>query len=137
MGRTARAQSALRVRKGRGTLTRARLSDKAIPKQNGSLVTNTPMAIETAQLHRLAHLARLDLPTEEEVRLAHDLDALLGLIAQLQNAPVDGVRPMAHPHEVAATLRPDRVSESDRSAALEGIAPEMQSGLFLVPKVIE
>ena len=95
------------------------------------------MAIETAQLHRLAHLARLDLPAEEEVRLAHDLDALLGLVAQLQNAPVDGVLPMAHPHEVAATLRPDRVSESDRSAALEGIAPEMQSGLFLVPKVIE
>ena len=95
------------------------------------------MAIETAQLHRLAHLARLDLPAEEEARLAHDLDALLGLVAQLQNAPVDGVAPMAHPHDVAATLRPDDVTESDRSAALERIAPEMASGLFLVPKVIE
>ena len=95
------------------------------------------MAIETAQLHRLAHLARLDLPAGEEARLAHDLEGLLGLVAQLQNAPVDGVLPMAHPHEVAATLRPDRVTESDRSAALERIAPEMESGLFLVPKVIE
>jgi len=113
------------------------LWDKAIPQQNGGLVANTSMAIETAQLHRLAHLARLDLPAEEEARLAHDLDGLLGLVAQLQNAPVDGVRPMAHPHEVAATLRPDRVSESDRLAALESIAPEMAAGLFLVPKVIE
>lgn len=95
------------------------------------------MAIETAQLHRLAHLARLDLPAEEETRLAHDLDALLSLIAQLQNAPVAGVSPMAHPHDVAATLRADRVSEPDQQAALERIAPEMASGLFLVPKVIE
>lgn len=95
------------------------------------------MAIETAQLHRLAHLARLDLPAAEEARLAHDLDALLGLVAQLQHAPVDGVAPMAHPHDVAATLRADRVSESDCSGALERMAPEMASGLFLVPKVIE
>jgi aspartyl-tRNA(Asn)/glutamyl-tRNA(Gln) amidotransferase subunit C len=113
------------------------LSDKAIPTQNGGLVTKQTMAIETAQLHRLAHLARLDLPSEEEARLAHDLDALLGLVAMLQDAPVDGVAPMAHPHEVAAVLRPDEVSEGDRAEALERIAPAMASGLFLVPKVIE
>ena len=95
------------------------------------------MAIETAQLHRLAHLARLDLPSEEEVRLAHDLDGLLGLVAQLRNAKVEGIAPMAHPHDVAATLRVDRVTEADRLASLENIAPEMESGLFLVPKVIE
>ncbi|HWT16727.1 MAG TPA: Asp-tRNA(Asn)/Glu-tRNA(Gln) amidotransferase subunit GatC [Patescibacteria group bacterium] len=95
------------------------------------------MAIETAQLHRMAHLARLDLPDDEEARLARDLEGLLGLIAQLQDAPVDGVVPMAHPHDVAATLRPDRVTESDRSDAWERLAPEMASGLFLVPKVIE
>lgn len=95
------------------------------------------MAIETAQLHRLAHLARLELPSDEEARLAHDLDGLLALVAQLQSAPVDGVQPMAHPRDVSAWLRPDQVSESDQSAALARIAPEMEAGLFLVPKVIE
>ncbi len=95
------------------------------------------MAIETAHLHRLALLARLDLPDSEEARLAHDLEALLGLVAQLQNAPVEGLKPMAHPHDVAATLRADAVSEADSLTALEGIAPEMASGMFLVPKVIE
>jgi aspartyl-tRNA(Asn)/glutamyl-tRNA(Gln) amidotransferase subunit C len=113
------------------------LWDKAIPLQNGGLVTKLPMAIETAQLHRLAHLARLDLPADEEARLAHDLDALLALVAQLQDAPVAGLEPMAHPHEVAAWLRPDQVDDQDRSVALAGIAPEMEGGLFLVPKVIE
>ena len=44
---------------------------------------------------------------------------------------------MAHPLDVAAALRPDMVTEADRSGALERIAPEMESGLFLVPKVIE
>ena len=95
------------------------------------------MAIETAQLHHLAHLARLDLPVAEEQRLAQDLNALLGLVAQLQDAAVDALTPMAHPHDVAASLRPDRVDESDRSSELERIAPLMQGGLFLVPKVIE
>ena len=95
------------------------------------------MAIETAQLHRLAHLARLDLPAEEEQRLAHDLNGMLLLVEQLQAAVVDGVRPMAHPHDVAATLRADRVTEADCSAALAAIAPQMESGLYLVPKVIE
>ncbi|MBK6726254.1 MAG: Asp-tRNA(Asn)/Glu-tRNA(Gln) amidotransferase subunit GatC [Xanthomonadales bacterium] len=95
------------------------------------------MAIETAQLHHLAHLARLDLPLAEEQRLAQDLDALLGLVAQLQDAAVDTLAPMAHPHDLAASLRPDRVDETDCSAELERIAPLMQSGLFLVPKVIE
>jgi len=113
------------------------LWDKAIPLQNGGLVTKQPMAIETAQLHHLAHLARLDLPVAEEQRLAQDLDALLGLVAQLQDAPVVALAPMAHPHDLAASLRADRVDEIDRSAELERIAPMMQGGLFLVPKVIE
>lgn len=94
-------------------------------------------AIETAQLHRLAHLARLDLPVEEEARLAHDLDGMLVLIQQLQSADVDGVQPMAHPHDVAVALREDRVTEPDHSHALERLAPQMESGLYLVPKVIE
>jgi len=113
------------------------LWDKAVPQQNGGLVTKQPMAIETAQLHRLAHLARLDLPAEEERLLADDLGGLLGLIAQLQNAPVAGLTPMAHPHDLSASLRPDRITEVDQSGALARIAPEMESGLFLVPKVIE
>lgn len=95
------------------------------------------MAIETAQLQRLATLARLDLPPEEAARLGHDLEQMLKLVAELEAAPVDGIAPMAHPHEVVATLREDLVVETDRSAELARIAPEMESGLFLVPKVIE
>lgn len=95
------------------------------------------MAIETAQLHRLAHLARLDLPADEEGRLAHDLQQLLTLVEQLQSAQVDGVVPLAHPHELVATLRADVVAERDCLTQLEAIAPMMESGLYLVPKVIE
>ena len=95
------------------------------------------MAIETAQLHRLAHLARLDLPEGEETRLAHDLQQLLSLVGELQSADVSGVVALAHPHDVAATFRADQVREPDVLNALEAIAPSMESGLYLVPKVIE
>ena len=77
------------------------------------------------------------MPADEEARLAHDLQGILRLVEQLAAADVAHLRPMAHPHDVAASLRVDRVTESDRLSALETIAPAMESGLYLVPKVIE
>jgi aspartyl-tRNA(Asn)/glutamyl-tRNA(Gln) amidotransferase subunit C len=34
-------------------------------------------------------------------------------------------------------LRDDAVSEGDRRAAYQSVAPETEAGLYLVPKVIE
>ena len=52
-----------------------------------------------------------------------------------------GVQPLAHPAEVfedvALRLRDDVVSESDRRAAYQAVAPSVENGLYLVPKVIE
>jgi aspartyl-tRNA(Asn)/glutamyl-tRNA(Gln) amidotransferase subunit C len=44
---------------------------------------------------------------------------------------------MAHPLDAVQRLRADEVSEPDQRAALQAIAPAVQDGLFLVPKVIE
>ncbi len=49
----------------------------------------------------------------------------------------EGVEPMAHPSDLALRLREDKVTEGDRRAAFQAIAPETEAGLYLVPKVIE
>ncbi|MCA1938452.1 MAG: aspartyl/glutamyl-tRNA amidotransferase subunit C, partial [Dechloromonas sp.] len=42
-----------------------------------------------------------------------------------------------HAQDVSQRLRPDAVSEADRRAAYQAVAPETEAGLYLVPKVIE
>ncbi len=44
---------------------------------------------------------------------------------------------MAHPLDMHQRLRPDVVTEPDRREAFQAIAPEVDNGLYLVPKVIE
>jgi len=52
-----------------------------------------------------------------------------------------GVEPLAHPvstlGDIALRLRDDVVSEPNNREANQRSAPEVQHGLFLVPKVIE
>ncbi|AVP98133.1 Asp-tRNA(Asn)/Glu-tRNA(Gln) amidotransferase GatCAB subunit C [Ahniella affigens] len=93
--------------------------------------------MEQATIHKLATLARLALSPELEQRLAADLSELLGLVSELQRVDVNGVLPMAHPHDAIAPLRPDVPEVIDHSPALERLAPDMSQGLYRVPKVIE
>jgi aspartyl-tRNA(Asn)/glutamyl-tRNA(Gln) amidotransferase subunit C len=48
-----------------------------------------------------------------------------------------GVAPMAHAQDVAQRLREDRAVETDRHADFQEVAPEVEAGLYLVPRVIE
>ena len=55
----------------------------------------------------------------------------------MQAVNTAGVEPMAHAQDVAQRLREDRVTEGDRHADFQKIAPEVEAGLYLVPRVIE
>jgi len=44
---------------------------------------------------------------------------------------------LAHAQDLSQRLRDDVVSETDRRAAYQAVAPEVEAGLYLVPKVIE
>lgn len=95
------------------------------------------MHIEHNDLDRLARLSRLALTPEERNVLAGSLDNVLTMVSALREVDVNGITPMAHPHDATLRLRSDLVTETDLQPALEKIAPEMQGGLYLVPKVIE
>lgn len=95
------------------------------------------MSLSNADVAKIAHLARLAVDPADAEALGRELSTILDLVAQMDAANTKGVSPMAHPLDMAQRLRPDRVTESDQRAVYQAGAPAVESGLFLVPKVIE
>ena len=95
------------------------------------------MSLSLDEVARIARLARLELAAGEAQATQAKLDGIFGLIAQMQAVDTTGVAPMSHPQDVVQRLRPDAVTEADRRAAFQAVAPEAEAGLYLVPKVIE
>ena len=95
------------------------------------------MTISLADVHRLAHLARLEIDAGQADEVRAKLDAIFALIDRLNAVDTAGVVPMAHAQDVCLPLRPDQVTETDRHALYQSVAPAVEDGLYLVPKVIE
>ena len=95
------------------------------------------MALERSDVEKIAHLARLGLSEADRPRTTETLNNILGLIDQMQAVDTSGVEPLAHPLEATQRLRPDAVTETDHRDAYQTIAPAVEEGLYLVPKVIE
>ncbi|MDX8409540.1 MAG: Asp-tRNA(Asn)/Glu-tRNA(Gln) amidotransferase subunit GatC [Mariprofundales bacterium] len=88
-------------------------------------------------IHKTASLARIRLTDAESAELGPQLSKILTYIDTLQQVDTAGVTATAHPHDAAMPLRPDVVTNANRRDALLGTAPNIDSGLFVVPKVIE
>ncbi|TJY65201.1 Asp-tRNA(Asn)/Glu-tRNA(Gln) amidotransferase subunit GatC [Sinimarinibacterium sp. CAU 1509] len=95
------------------------------------------MSLSIEQLNQVAHLARLEMLPGQADHYAKQLSSILELVGQLTRADTAGVEPMAHPLEMHQRLRPDVVTESDRREVFQSIAPAVEDGLYIVPKVIE
>ena len=95
------------------------------------------MPLSADDVSKIAHLARLAVAPAESAALGRELSNILDLVAQMDAVDTAGVVPMAHPLDMAQRLRSDVVSEQDRRDLYQAGAPVVESGLFLVPKVIE
>lgn len=95
------------------------------------------MALERSDVEKIAHLARLGLTEAEVPQTTATLNNILGLIDAMQAVDTAGIEPLAHPLEATQRLRADAVTEQNQRDAYQAVAPAVESGLFLVPKVIE
>jgi aspartyl-tRNA(Asn)/glutamyl-tRNA(Gln) amidotransferase subunit C len=105
------------------------------------------MLLSPDQVRRVAALSRIELNEAEAAEVLGQLNGILALVGVLQAADTEGVEPMAHPAasmtlpvapgEACLRLREDRVTETDRRSLYQSIAPQVEQGLYLVPKVIE
>jgi aspartyl-tRNA(Asn)/glutamyl-tRNA(Gln) amidotransferase subunit C len=99
------------------------------------------MSLTSNDIARIAKLARLELTPAHGERMLGQLNSFFDIVEQMRAIDTTGIEPLAHPvatiGEIALRLRPDVVSETNNREANQRSAPEVQNGLFLVPKVIE
>ncbi len=95
------------------------------------------MSLDKEAVSRIAHLARLGVDEAEYETYARNLSDILSFVEQLNAVDTEGVEPMAHPLDAGQRLRPDEVTEVDQRERFQAVAPKVEAGLFLVPKVIE
>jgi aspartyl-tRNA(Asn)/glutamyl-tRNA(Gln) amidotransferase subunit C len=86
---------------------------------------------------RIARLARIEVGEGDVEALRAELNGILGLIDQMRAVDTSGVEPMSHPQALSQRLREDRVSEPDQRDRFQAVAPSVEDGLYLVPKVID
>lgn len=99
------------------------------------------MALTSQDIGRIAHLARLELSTNESERMLTQLNGFFDIVEKMRAVDTSGIEPLAHPvatiQEIALRLREDIASEPNQREANQMSAPAVERGLFLVPKVIE
>ena len=95
------------------------------------------MTISPEEIKKIAHLARLNLSEDDITLYAPQLSRILDLIEQMSKVDTTSVEPLAHSLDISQRLRPDAITELNLREKFMEIAPNVEAGLYLVPKVIE
>ena len=89
------------------------------------------------EIRRIGDLARLELGAPELAAMQQELNGILALVDQMAAVDTEGVEPMSHPQAAMQRQREDTITEHDQRELFQAIAPQVEDGLYLVPKVIE
>lgn len=95
------------------------------------------MSLQKKDVEKIAHLARLAMDDSQAEEYARSLSNILTLVERMGAVNTDHVQPMAHPQDMHQRLRADEVTETNQREHFQAIAPQVEDGLYLVPKVIE
>lgn len=99
------------------------------------------MSLTSADIARIANLARLELKPQEGERMLTQINGFFDMVEKIRAVDTAGIEPLAHPmaaiQKIDLRLREDQVSEPNNREANQRNAPAVEQGLFLVPKVIE
>jgi aspartyl-tRNA(Asn)/glutamyl-tRNA(Gln) amidotransferase subunit C len=89
------------------------------------------------QVRALADLARIEVAPGEAEALRGELNGILEMVGEMLAVDTAGIEPMAHPQDATQRLREDAVTETDQRELFQSAAPQVDDGLYLVPRVIE
>lgn len=95
------------------------------------------MSLNSQDIKRIAHLARIEVNDDEAQATLNKLTGIMALIEEMQAVNTEGIAPMSHSQDVTQRLREDQVTETNQRGLYQSIAPSVEDGLYLVPKVIE
>jgi len=95
------------------------------------------MSLSLLDVKRIAQLARIEVTDAQAEQVLAQLQGVFALMEELQSVDTQGIEPMSHAQDVTLRLREDQVTETDNRERFQAIAPRVDAGLYLVPKVIE
>ncbi|MFT4613238.1 MAG: aspartyl-tRNA(Asn)/glutamyl-tRNA(Gln) amidotransferase subunit C [Bacteroidia bacterium] len=95
------------------------------------------MTIKQDEIEKIAELARIRIGADQIGDVTQRIDEILQMVDQLQAVDTSNVEPMANPLDATQRLRTDEVTEENRREAFQAIAPSVEDGLYLVPRVID
>ena len=96
------------------------------------------MSLTRTDVENIARLARLEITESELAEYVGTLSRIINFVEQLNAADTGDVEPMAHPLSgQTQRLRADEITERDKHELYQKNAPQVEAGLYLVPRVIE
>jgi len=95
------------------------------------------MSVDSALVHRIAHLSRIKVEEAEVARLGQELSAILAFVEELNAVDVSGVEPLTSVLPMKMKQRFDVVDDGGKAEDVLANAPEREDQYFVVPKVVE
>ena len=95
------------------------------------------MSITQQEIEKIADLAQIAISNHQCQQLHDDLNNIIQLVDKLNELDVSQVEPLSHLLDANQPLRDDNVTEGNQRELFQSIAPNVQLGLYIVPKVIE
>ncbi|MDD4616771.1 MAG: Asp-tRNA(Asn)/Glu-tRNA(Gln) amidotransferase subunit GatC [Alphaproteobacteria bacterium] len=95
------------------------------------------MSIDQKIVAKIATLARIKIPAEEQAHVAGELSNILNWVEQLNEVNVEGVEPLASVNDSSLRMRKDVVNDGGYAQNILANAPAKTADFFTVPKVVE
>lgn len=96
------------------------------------------MSLSPSQIQSIAALARLELKADEIPAFTDSVSRILDMVGKLEKIDIGDIEPMAHPLAgQVQRLRADEVTSGNQRELHQRNAPQVEAGLYLVPRVIE
>ena len=95
------------------------------------------MALDNETVKGIARLARLEIAEEDLPKYGSELSNILLLVERMEAVDTTGIEPMTHPFDAHLRMREDEVTETNQREKFQAVAPNAETGLYLVPQVID
>lgn len=95
------------------------------------------MTLSIHDVKQIADLAYIKVNDDEAKSTLAQLSDIFKLIETMQAIDTSQIEPMSHAQDLLQRLRDDQVTESNQRELYQSLAPQVEEGLYLVPKVIE
>jgi len=93
--------------------------------------------ISTAEVERVARLARLELTENEKQKLTQDMGEILDYIGELNQAETKNIEPISQISGLSNIARADEITNENQRDQMLQNAPETKDGFIKVKKVFE